>query len=123
MKTYSKLVIYLLGTLAWNLLSTPAEASVVCKSGTIVNHANGQLDNCILAKNLTVQVVVNNVTATVPCKANDYVTFTGKGMFQNCRLSEKIQILYGNSAGTCEKEMMVHISKDANDKQYLSCRY
>lgn len=123
MNTYSKLVIYLLGTLAWNFVSLPAEATVVCKSGTVDNHANGQLETCILAKNLTVQVVVNNVAATIPCKADNYVTFTEKSMFQNCRLSEKMQILQGYSAGTCEKDMMVNIATDANDKQYLSCRF
>lgn len=122
MNTYSKLVIYLLGILTWNLLSLPAKASVVCKSGTIVNHPNGQLNNCILAKDLTVQIVVNNVSATVPCKANDYVTFTEKSMFQNCRLSQKMQILQGHSAGTCDKDMMVDISTQADEKQYLSCR-
>ena len=127
MKISSKYLTCLVSTLgisSFSLVFLPSvNAEVICKSGTISNHTNGQLYSCILARKVTANVTLNNMNNSIfPCKAEQYVFFNEKGQFQSCVLSEKIKIVQAASVTTCLSEMMVFLSTDSNGKQSVSCR-
>ncbi len=113
-----------LGILTLNFgFSLPVKAEVVCQSGSVSNYTNGQLHRCILAKNLTAQVTVNNAsTSTFPCKANSYIFFSDKGQFESCILSAKTQIVQNNSVEVCQANMMVFLATASDGKQSIQCR-
>jgi hypothetical protein len=105
---------------------SPVSAEVVCENGTIINHTNGQLHDCILARNVRVNASINNVSLGVfPCKAKNHIFFNDKGIFSSCQLSENIQIQTGNSIKVCPVNYGVFVSDNNNlsvDCRYLSSR-
>jgi hypothetical protein len=101
---------------------SPANAEVVCENGTIQNHTNGQLHNCILARNVKVHVSSNNFNLGVfPCKAKNQIFFNEKGIFSSCQLSENIKIQTGNSIKSCPVDYEVFFSE--NNNLSVDCRH
>ncbi|WGV27323.1 hypothetical protein [Halotia branconii] len=103
-------------------VSSPAQASIVCESGTISNYSNGSLANCILGQNMTVQVYnPSSGSSNFYCQAKEYISFDEKAQFQSCRLSQDTQIRNGNSIETCPAEYRVYFSVSNDGIQSISC--
>ncbi len=103
-------------------VSLPAQASIVCESGTIINYSNGSLANCILGQNMTVQVYSSSSgSSNFYCQAQQSISFDEKAQFQSCRLSQDIQIRNGNSIETCPAEYRVNFSVSTDGTQSISC--
>lgn len=102
--------------------SQSAQASVVCKSGTINSYPDGSLESCILAQKITVQVSSNLATSNFYCQARNSISFDSKGQFHSCQLSKEILIRQGNSIETCPAESRVYVSISDEGAQSITCR-
>ena len=128
MKVYSQSLAFL--THSWGLLiisfavSLPAQASIVCEPGTIINHANNSLAACILGQDMTVQLSSSNAgTANFPCRAKSYISFDDQGQFQSCQLARDIEIRQGNSITKCPVDYRVNVSALNNGILSINCSF
>ncbi|MEH2008024.1 hypothetical protein [Nostoc sp.] len=77
-------------------VSLPAQASVTCESGTILNYPNGSLETCVLGQDTTVQVSSPSTgSSNFECKAQQSISFDEKAQFQSCQLSQEIPLRTG----------------------------
>ncbi|MDB9371819.1 hypothetical protein [Nodularia sphaerocarpa] len=126
MKFYSQSLAFL--TYSWGLLtisvavSLPAQASIVCEPGTIINHTNNSLAACVLGQEMTVQVSSANAgTSNFDCRAKSYISFDDKGQFQSCQLAQEIEIKQGNSLTKCPEDYRVSVSALTNGNLSINC--
>ncbi|MEA5516045.1 hypothetical protein [Nodularia sp. UHCC 0506] len=126
MKFYSQSLAFL--TYSWGLLtisfaiSQPAQASIVCEPGTIINHANNSLAACILGQDMTVQLSSSSTgTSNFPCRAKNYIFFDDKGQFKSCKLSQDIDIREANSVKKCLENYKVDVSVLKNGILSINC--
>ncbi len=115
-------------TYSWGLLtisfavSLPAQASIVCEPGTIINYTNNSLAGCILGQDMTVQLSSANAgTSNFPCRAKSYISFDDKGQFQSCQLAQEIEIKQGNSITKCPADYRVSVSVSENGIFSINC--
>lgn len=126
MRFYSQSWAFL--TYSWGLLtisfamSLPAQASIVCEPGTIINHANNSLAACNLGQNMTLQLSSSSSgISNFPCRAKSYISFDDKGQFKSCQLAEDIEIRQGNSITKCLAEYRVNVSVLTNGTLSINC--
>lgn len=104
------------------VFSQPAVSAVSCESGTIKRYSNGSLKDCILAKDTKVRIGNNQLgTSIFPCKAKEYINFTEKSQFEECKLSEEIKIKTGNSVTSCLTDYKVSVSTSDEGKISVEC--
>lgn len=126
MKFSSKVLAVLTSSLALFSInfavSLPAQASVTCESGTIVNYQNGSLETCILGQGTTVQVSSPSTgLSNFECLAEKSISFDEKAQFQSCQLSQETPLRTGNSVETCPAEHKVNVSVSSNGIQSITC--
>ena len=102
--------------------SQPAVGAVSCEAGTINRYSNGSLDSCILARDTKIRIGNNQSgTSIFPCKAKEYINFTEKSQFEDCKLSEEIKIKTGNSVTSCLIDYKVSVSTSDDGKISIDC--
>ncbi|WP_414529872.1 hypothetical protein [Nodularia chucula] len=126
MKFYSHSLAFL--TASWGLLITsfvvslPAQASIVCEPGTIINHPNNSLAACNLGQNMNLRLSSSNGSiSNFPCKAKNYISFDNKGQFKSCKLSQDIEIRQANSMTKCLENYRVDVSVSNNGTLSINC--
>ncbi|WP_066376251.1 MULTISPECIES: hypothetical protein [unclassified Anabaena] len=102
-------------------LPQPAQAAISCEPGTINRYSNGSLASCTLRQDTTLQVASASGTSNFPCKAQGNIWFDEKGQFQQCQLSEDIQIRTGNSIEQCPMDFWVKLSILSNGNISITC--
>jgi hypothetical protein len=112
-----------LGLLTLNFaVSLPAQAAIVCESGTISNYQNGSLATCILRQDTSLQVSSpHSGTFNLICKAKNYISFDDKAQFTSCQLAVDIEIKKGNSLEKCPAEYRVNVSVTNDGNLLISC--
>jgi hypothetical protein len=95
----------------------PALASVACLSGTVTNHPNNSLARCVLSRNTEIRV--NN--SRFFCKKGQPISFTEKGIFSGCVLSEAIEIRRSSGVETCLINAKVSFSISEDGNQSIDC--
>lgn len=115
-------------TASWGLLITsfvvslPAQASIVCEPGTIINHPNNSLAACNLGQNMNLKLSSSNGSiSNFPCKAKNYISFDNKGQFKSCTLSRDIEIREANSVKKCLEDYRVDVSVSNNSTLSINC--
>lgn len=103
-------------------VSLPAQASVTCESGTILNYLNGSLETCVLGQDTTVQVSgLSSGSSNFECQGQQSISFDEKAQFKSCQLSQEIKIIKDNSTETCAAGSKVELSA-TNGIQSIICR-
>ncbi len=103
-------------------VSLPAQASIVCKPGTISNYQNGSLVTCILVQDTVVQVYSpSSGSSNFYCQAQKSIFFDEKAQFQSCQLSQEIKLIKGNSIKICPVEYKIYFSVSTDGIQSISC--
>ncbi|MDZ7957746.1 MAG: hypothetical protein RMY34_07545 [Aulosira sp. DedQUE10] len=104
-------------------ISLPAQAAIVCETGTITNYSNGSLATCILSQDMSLQI--SSLKAGIfnfNCKAKNYIFFDDKGQLKSCQLSEEMKIIKGNLVETCPAEYRVDVAISEDGSLAVDCQ-
>ncbi|MBR8837473.1 MAG: hypothetical protein DSM106950_26545 [Stigonema ocellatum SAG 48.90 = DSM 106950] len=103
-------------------VSPPAQASVVCETGTASNYQNNSLATCILGQVTNIQVYSpSSGSLNFNCQAKRFISFDDKAQFRSCQLSQEIKIQRGNSIQICPAEYKVYVSSSTDGAQSINC--